>query len=128
MNLTELTWVHRGVFTGGGGGMGGVTGGWGGRGPGGGGGGGGGAGGPGPPSPPPTPTSISEPNKVQQLHFQKSWILLFTGIQKLYGQEISRLLLCMLQFMDNLRLLFIFSNYIREIDHFTLDLLKTSDT
>ena len=74
------------------------------------------------------PTSISELNKVQQFHFQKSGILLFTGIQKLYGPEISRFLPCMLQFLDNLRRLFIFSNYIGKIGHFTLDLLKRSDT
>ena len=30
----------------------------------------------------------------------------------------------MLQFLDNLRQLFFFSNYIGEIKHFTLDLLK----
>ena len=35
------------------------------------------------------PTSISEPNKVQQFQFQTSGILLFTGVQKLYGPEIS---------------------------------------
>ena len=33
----------------------------------------------------PTPTSISEPNKVQQFQFQTPGILLFTGVQKLYG-------------------------------------------
>ena len=32
------------------------------------------------------------------------------------------------QVLDNFRQLFIFSNYIGEIDHFTLDLLKRSDT
>ena len=48
--------------------------------------------------------------------------------QKLYGPEISRLLPRMLQFFENFWQLFIFSNYIREIDHFTLELLKRSDT
>ena len=32
------------------------------------------------------------------------------------------------QVLDNFRQLFIFSNYIGEIDHFTLDILKGSDT
>ena len=52
----------------------------------------------------------------------------FTGIEKLNGPEISRFLPCMLQFLDNVRRLSIFSNYIGKIDHFTLDLLKRSDT
>ena len=56
------------------------------------------------------PTSISEPNKVQPFQFQISHILLFTGAQKLYGSETSRFLPCMLQCLDNLRQLFIFSN------------------
>ena len=43
-----------------------------------------------------------EPNKVQQFLFQTSGILLLTGLQKLYGPEISRFLPCMLQFLDNL--------------------------
>ena len=34
----------------------------------------------------------------------------------------------MLQVLDNLRQLCIFSNYTGEIDYFTLDLLKTSNT
>ena len=76
----------------------------------------------------PRPTSISEPNKVQQFQFQTSGILLFTGFQKLYKPEISRFLPFMLQFLDYLRRLLIFSNYTGEKDHFTLDLLKTSDT
>ena len=73
-------------------------------------------------------TSISEPNKVQQFQFQTSGMLLFTGIQKLYGTETSRFLPCMLHFLDNLRQPFIFSNYIGEVDHFTLDLQKRSNT
>ena len=35
-------------------------------------------------------------------------LLLFTGVQKLYRPEMSRFLICMLQFLDNLRQLFIF--------------------
>ena len=52
----------------------------------------------------------------------------FLDVQELYGPDISQLLSCMLQFLDNLWRLFIFSNYVGEIDHFTLDLLKRSDT
>ena len=48
------------------------------------------------------------------------------GVQKLHGPEISRFSPYMLQFLDNLRWLFILSNYIREIDHFTHDLPKRS--
>ena len=51
-----------------------------------------------------------------------------TIVQKLYGPEISQFLPCMLQFLDNLWRVSIFSNYIGEIDHFILDLLKRSDT
>ena len=72
--------------------------------------------------------SNSEPNKVQQFPFQISGILLLTGVQKLYGPEISLFLPCMLQFLDNLWRLFIFSNYILEIDHFKSDLLRRFDT
>ena len=43
---------------------------------------GGGAGGHGP------LTSISKPNKVQQVQFQTSGILFFTSVQKLYGPKI----------------------------------------
>ena len=60
--------------------------------------------------------------------FGISGILLFMGVQNLYRPEISRNLSCMLQFLDNFLRLFILSNYIREIDNFTLDLLKRSDT
>ena len=48
-------------------------------------------------------TLISEPNKVQQFQFQTPGILLFTGVQKLYEPEISKLFSCMLQVLDNLR-------------------------
>ena len=57
-------------------------------------------------------TSISEPNKVQQFQFQTSGILLFTGVQKLYGPEISQFFPCMLQFLTNLLRIFIFSNQV----------------
>ena len=39
------------------------------------------------------PTSISKPNMVQEVWFQTSGIALFEGVQKLYGPEISQLLL-----------------------------------
>ena len=52
--------------------------------------------------------SISEPIKVQQFQFITSRVLLFTGVQQLYGSEIARFLSIMLQFLDNLRQLFIF--------------------
>ena len=48
----------------------------------------------------------------------------FTGIYKLYGPEISPYLHFMLQILDNLRQLSIFSNYIGEIDPFTLTFRK----
>ena len=74
-------------------------------------------------------TPLQPPNrKRSKFQFQTSEILFFMGVQKLYGPEISRLLPRMLQFFENLWQLFIFSNYIREIDHFTLELLKRSDT
>ena len=76
----------------------------------------------------PLPTSISEPDKFQEFQFQTSGILLLMGVQKLYGPEISQVLPCMPQFFENSRWLFIFSNYIREIVYFTLDLVKRSDT
>ena len=53
------------------------------------------------------PTSIFKPSKVQQFQFQMSGIQLFIGVQKLYGPEISRLLQCMLQFLDNLLMFFL---------------------
>ena len=93
-------------------------------------------GGQGIPSSPPPPhhththphTSTSKPKKVQQFQFQTSAILSFMGVQELYGQEISRFLPCMLQSLDNLWQIFIFFNYIRDTDHFTMDLLKRSDS
>ena len=78
-------------------------------------------------APTPTPiTSISESNKVQQFQFQTQGLLLFMSVQKLHWPEISQYLLCMLQFLNNLWQLFIFSNNI-EIGHFKLDLLKRSE-
>ena len=44
-----------------------------------------------------------KPNQDQKFQFQPSGILLFTDVQKLYGPEISQLLPCMLQYLDNLR-------------------------
>ena len=52
----------------------------------------------------------------------------FYGYSEIIRNRISRFLLCMLEVLNNLRWLFIFSNYIGEIDHFTLDLLERSDT
>ena len=77
---------------------------------------------------PPLPTSVSEPNKVQKFQFQTSGILLFTDVQKLYGPDILQFLPCMLQLLDNLWRLFIFSNYRGKIDHFTLNVLNRFDT
>ena len=42
-----------------------------------------------------------------KFQFQTSRILIFTGVQELYGSKISQFLSCMLQFSDNLRHLFI---------------------
>ena len=39
------------------------------------------------------------------------------AVQKICEPEIARLLPCMVLFLENLRRLSIFSNYIREIDH-----------
>ena len=74
------------------------------------------------------PTSISKSKKVPQFRFQTSGILLFRIVQKLNGPEISKFLPRMLQVLDNLRQLFIFSNYIGEIDQYTLDLLERFGT
>ena len=69
-------------------------------------------------------TLISEPKQVQQFQFQTSGVFLFTGVQEIYGPEISQFLPCMLQFLDNLRWHFTFSSYIGEIDHFRLTFSK----
>ena len=58
----------------------------------------------------------------------QGYCFVLTDVQKLLGPEISQFLPCMLQFLDNLWRLIIFSNYIGEINHFTLDLLKRSNT
>ena len=79
------------------------------------------------PPPPPSPTSISKLSKVQQFQFQTSGMMLFVRVQKLCGPKVSRFLPSML----HLRWLFSFSNYIGEIgeiDLFTLDHLKMSDS
>ena len=52
----------------------------------------------------------------------------FNKCSEIMRPEISQFLPFMLQFLDNLWRLFIFSNYIWEIDHFTLDLLRRFDT
>ena len=79
------------------------------------------------------PTSISKPKKVQQFQFQTSGILLFRVVQKFDGPGIwwTWNLTIFTAYATNfwqLRQLFIFCNYIGEIDHFTLDLLERSDT
>ena len=71
------------------------------------------------------PTSISKPKKAQQFHFQTSGILFFMGVQNYTGQKF---LPCILQFLDNLRRRFTFSNYIGAINQCTLDLPKRFDT
>ena len=88
-------------------------------------------GGPGGPWPPPSPStiSISELSKIQHFQFQTSAILLFLDVQKFYyWPEISQFLPFMLQFLDNLLRLFIFSNKISETDYFSRDLLNRSNT
>ena len=54
--------------------------------------------------------------------------LLFTGVQKLYRPEISRFSPCRLQFLDNIQQLLTFFIYRAEIDYFSLDFLKRSET
>ena len=49
------------------------------------------------------------------------------GVQKLHRPEIARFLPCMVLFLDNLLRLSIFSNYLREIDHFKLNLNESSN-
>ena len=87
-----------------------------------GGGGGGGGGGPIPPPPPPRFNFRTKQGP------KTSAILLLTALQKLYGPGISPFLPCVLQFFSNLRRLLIFSNFIGEIDQFTLHFLKRFDT
>ena len=64
-----------------------------------------------------------------------SWIVCYyflittylMGVQKLCRPEIARFLPCMVLFLDNLRRLSIFSNYIREIDYFKLNLNESTN-
>ena len=65
---------------------------------------------------------MSPSPSLQFLHQASSTVLVSN-----YG-DISRLLPCMLQFLYKLWRFSIFYNYIWEIDCFTLELLKTSDT
>ena len=81
-----------------------------------------------PPPPPPPPLSISKPKKVQEYQSETSEVLLFTDAEKLYEPKISQFSPCMLQFLDNIQRLFIFSNYTGEKDHFSLDFLEIFDT
>ena len=64
------------------------------------------------PAPPLPHNSVFEPNKVQKIQFQTLGLSLVMDVQKLSGPEISQFLPCMLQFLDNLLWLFIFSIYI----------------
>ena len=82
-----------------------------------------GATGPSPPPPPPHTHFNFRTKKGLTVSVPNIRDISFAGIQKLYELKISYLP-CMLQFLDNLRQLFIFFNYIEEIDTFTLDLLK----
>ena len=78
--------------------------------------------------PPIPPLQFLNQKRSNRFQFQTSEVLYFTGAQKLYGPEISRFSPCMLQFLDNIQQLLIFSNNAVEIDHFSLDFLKMSDT
>lgn len=49
----------------------------------------------------------------------------FSGCSETYGPKISKFLPCLLQFLDTLWGVFIFSNYVWEINHLMLDLLKS---
>ena len=70
------------------------------------------------------------PNQLKSISFSfKHQGYFFLHVFRDYtDQQISRFLLCMLQFLDNLRRHFIFSNYIWEIYHFKLDLLNRPNT
>ena len=65
----------------------------------------------------PTPVSVSNTRDIA-----------FYGYSEIIRTRNFTILPCMVQFLDNLCWLFIFSNCVRETDHFTLDLLKRSDT
>lgn len=59
--------------------------------------------------------------------FSKTIYIAFYGCYKSYVPKMSQFVSCMLQLLHNLRRVFIFPNNIREINHFTLHLLKRSD-
>ena len=73
-------------------------------------------------------TTTVQKTSLKNCQFQTSETLLFMGVQKLYGSETSQFLPCLLQVLDKLWQLFIFSNHLANIGHFTVDLLKRSDT
>ena len=80
-------------------------------------------------APPPPPLHFNyNQRKSNSFSFkhQGSGILLFAGVQKLHGPNISPFLPFILQFFGNLRWLFL--NHIGQIDHVTLDLMKRFDT
>ena len=79
-----------------------------------------------PPPPPPPLPGLQLPNQKRFNRFSfKHQVYYFLWLFRDYTDQ--KLLPCMLQFLDNLWQLFIFSNYLREIDHFTLDLSKRFD-
>ena len=70
------------------------------------------------------PTSISEPNKPKSFSFKYHGYCFLRMFRNSTGPKISQFLRYMLQFFDDLWRFFIFSNYIREIDHFTWTIWK----
>ena len=82
-------------------------------------------GGPGGPWP---PHFIFRANKGPKLSVSNIRDIAFYGCLKFMRTKNFTILLCMLQFLDNLGRFFIISNYIWGIDHSTFDLLKNSDT
>ena len=82
-----------------------------------------------PPPPPPTPYfnfRTKQGPKVSVSNIND--IAFYRSSEILHRPEISQFFPCMLQFLGNLWWLFIFSNYIVEVDHFKMDLLKRIDT
>ena len=63
------------------------------------------------------------PRRSNSFSFKHQRYCFLRGVQKLYGPETLRFLPCMLQFLDNIRRLFIFSNC--RIQQFMMDRLKS---
>ena len=70
----------------------------------------------------------SNKTKLNKLSVSNIRDIAFCGCSEIIQTRNSTILPCLLQIIDKLRRLFIFSNYIGQIDHFTLELLKRSDT